>query len=46
MDERKNVKVIDGNGVERDASVMCGIDLVGSDYVVYSIKRDNTGETL
>lgn len=45
MDERKNVKVIDGNGVERDASVMCGIDLVGSDYVVYSIKRDNTGES-
>ena len=45
MDDRKNVKVIDGNGIERDATVMCGIDVVGSDYVIYSIKRDSTGES-
>lgn len=46
MDERKNVKIIDEHGIDRVANIMCSIDLDGSDYVVYSIKRDEDNDNL
>ena len=46
MDERKNIKVIDEHGIDRAASIMCGIDVDGTDYVIYSIKRDEENDNL
>lgn len=38
--ESKNVKVIDGNNIDRDANIICSFDVDGSDYVTYWIERD------
>ena len=37
----KNVKVVDQNNIDRDATVMFAVDLEGSEYVVYWIERDD-----
>ncbi len=44
--ESKNVKVIDEHGIDREADVMCKIDVDGSDYVVYSIERDGENDNI
>lgn len=46
MDERKIVKVIDEHDIDRTANIMCSIDVDGSDYVIYSIKRDEDNDNL
>lgn len=46
MDERKIVKVIDEHDIDRTANIMCSIDIDGSDYVIYSIKRDEDNDNL
>ena len=38
--ESKNVKVIDEHNIDRDANVICSVDVDGTDYVIYSIERD------
>ena len=37
---KKNVKVIDENNIDRSANVVFAFDLSGSEYVVYWIERD------
>ena len=44
--ESRNVKVIDEHSIDRDAYVICGINLDGSDYVLYSIERDGDNDNL
>ena len=46
MNNRKNIKVIDEHGFERSANIVCGIDVDGTDYVLYSIKRDDENDNL
>ena len=46
MEERKTIEIIDEHGINRKASIMCGIDVAGTDYVVYSIERDNDNDNL
>lgn len=46
MDNRKNIKIIDEHGIDRLASIMCSIDVDGTDYVIYSIKRDDENDNL
>ena len=36
----RNIKVIDEHNIDRDANVIFALDLEGSEYVVYSIERD------
>lgn len=44
--ESKNVKVIDEHGIDRNANIICSIDVDGSDYVVYWIERDNDNDNV
>ena len=44
--ESKNVKVIDEHGIDRNANVICSIDVDGSDYVIYWIERDSDNDNL
>ena len=44
--ESRNVKVIDEHGIDRDAYVICGLNLDASDYVLYSIERDGDNDNL
>ena len=44
--ESKNVKVIDEHSIDRDASIICGLNLDGIDYVLYSIERDGDNDNL
>ena len=46
MEERKTVEIIDEHNINRKATIMCGIDVKGTDYVVYSIERDNDNDNL
>ena len=46
MDERKNVKVVDEHGIDRVANVICSVDVDGTDYVLYFIKRDEENDNL
>ena len=46
MEERKTIEIIDEHGINRKANIMCGIDVSGTDYVVYSIERDNDNDNL
>lgn len=46
MDNRKNIKVIDEHSIDRSANIICSIDVDGTDYVVYSIKRDEENDNL
>lgn len=36
----KNIKVVDEHSIDRDANIIFALDLDGSEYVVYWIKRD------
>lgn len=44
--ESKNVKVIDEHGIDRNANIICSIDVDGSDYVVYWIERDSDNDNI
>lgn len=44
--ESKNIKVIDEHGIDRKASIICALDVDGSDYVVYWIERDNENDNI
>ena len=44
--ESKNVKVIDEHSIDRDAYVVCGINVDNIDYVLYSIERDGENDNL
>jgi len=44
--ESKNVKIIDEHGIDREASIICSIDVDGSDYVVYWIERDSENDNI
>ncbi len=46
MEERKTIEIIDEHGINRKANIMCGIDVAGTDYVVYSIERDSDNDNL
>ena len=46
MDERKNVKVVDEHGIDRVANIICSVDIDGTDYVLYFIKRDEENDNL
>ena len=42
----KNIKVVDQNNIDRDASVMFAFELEGSEYVSYWIERDDDENNL
>ena len=42
----KNVKVVDEHNIDRNANIMFGVDLNGSEYVVYWIERDETSNNV
>ena len=42
----KNIKVVDEHNIDRNASVMFGVDLNGSEYVVYWIERDENSNNV
>lgn len=44
--ESKNIKVIDEHNIDRIASIICAIDVDGTDYVVYSIERDDENDNI
>ena len=44
--ESKNIKVIDEHNIDRDANIICSVDIDGSDYVVYSIERDEGNDNV
>lgn len=44
--ESRNVKVIDEHGIDRNANVICGLNLDGLDYVLYSVERDGDNDNL
>jgi len=44
--ESKNVKVIDEHSIDRNANIICGIDVDGSNYVLYSIERDSDNDNV
>ena len=44
--ESKIVKVIDEHSIDRDANIICCIDVDGSDYVVYWIERDADNDNI
>ena len=44
--ESKNVKIIDEHNIDRDANVICSVDVDGSDYVIYSISRDADNDNI
>ena len=46
MEERKTIEIIDEHGINRKAIIMCGIDVGGTDYVIYSIERDSDNDNL
>ena len=46
MEERKTVEIVDEHGINRKATIMCGIDVDGTDYAVYSIGRDTDNDNL
>ena len=44
--ESRNVKVIDEHSIDRDAYVVCGINVDNIDYVLYAIERDGENDNL
>lgn len=44
--ESKNIKIVDEHGIDRIADVVCPIDVMGSDYIVYVIERDNENDNV
>ena len=42
----KNIKIVDQNNIDRDASVMFAFELEGSEYVSYWIERDDDENNL
>lgn len=42
----KSIKVIDEHNIDRDASVLFALELDGSEYVVYSITRDEESNNI
>ena len=42
----KNIKVVDEHNIDRNANVMFGFDLEGSEYVSYRISRDEEQDNL
>lgn len=44
--ESKNIKIIDEHNIDRTANKICAIEVDGSDYVVYSIERDNDNDNI
>lgn len=46
MIESKNIKVIDEHNIDRTANKICVVDVDGSDYIIYSIERDNDNDNI
>ena len=46
MIESKNIKVIDEHNIDRTANKICGVDVDGSDYIIYSIERDSDNDNI
>ena len=44
--ESKNIKVIDEHGIDRVADIICKFIIDNTDYVLYSIERDNENDNL
>lgn len=44
--ESKNIKIVDEHGIDRIADIVCPIDVMGSDYIVYVIERDNENDNV
>ena len=44
--ENKSIKVIDEHNIDREANKICALDVDGSDYLVYSIERDNDNDNI
>lgn len=44
--ESKNIKVIDEHGIDREANIICKFSIDNSDYVLYSISRDEENDNL
>lgn len=44
--ESKNIKIVDEHGIDRIADIVCSIDVMGSDYIVYVIERDNENDNV
>lgn len=44
--ENKSIKVIDEHNIDREANKICVLDVDGSDYLVYSIERDNDNDNI
>ena len=46
MEERRTVEIVDEHGINRKATIMCGLDVAGTNYAVYSIERDTDNDNL
>ena len=44
--ENKSIKVIDEHNIDREANKICVLDVDGSDYLTYSIERDNDNDNI
>lgn len=44
--ENKSIKVIDEHNIDREANKICVLDVDGSDYLIYSIERDNDNDNI
>lgn len=44
--ESRNIKVIDEHSIDRNANLICAIDVDGSDYVIYWIERDSENDNI
>lgn len=44
--ENKSIKVIDEHNIDRVANKICVLDVDGSDYLIYSIERDNDNDNI
>lgn len=44
--ESKSIKIVDEHGIDRDAVIIYTMDVDGTDYVVYSISRDDENDNI
>ena len=44
--ESRNIKTIDEHGIDRDAKVICGLNVGSDNYVLYAIERDGENDNL
>ena len=44
--ESRSLKVVDEHSIDRDAYIICGVEIEGSEYVIYQIERDQENDNL